>query len=437
MKKIIFTLILFLGLNSLYAETITLKTGKIVKGKIIEKNDRRVKIDITGTVVPYYMDEIASIGDAKEAESIKINIPEPLTTDFKGDRNEIVSKIILARKGTKRIQDKEIEEVAIKDFMHLVSEKFSDIDYEKKIIHNISEVKDCQFSLDAVDPLIKKMTQENVNSKLTPEQLHKRQEEINKVKLDMQRVMNMMGEKMKKMRNEVYIVGGSMYIHLTNKWVKMEVGFLDKFWAIILKAREGVIDENDFKDLYASTAQFSKESLAPLLEYIKKTTGQGSEYDLNTLAETQYLGKSAYALSLNNATILEAVKNGLINYTNVQKKKDLNLEIKSFKHRDFIDKDNYLKLASSIVIDLAFFNPEYGQVMTASSKTEILYDYPKDNIELSPELNQAVLVKDEEELGKIIAQEMKDMFKDLMPADKIKEPVIAAKENSQAHVKQP
>lgn len=54
------TLILALLLYSICsAETIYLKTGKKIEGKIIEMTDKYIKIDFYGTPVTYFMDEIA------------------------------------------------------------------------------------------------------------------------------------------------------------------------------------------------------------------------------------------------------------------------------------------------------------------------------------------------------------------------------------------
>lgn len=51
------------------AETIILKSGKSVEGKIIEKTDKRIKIEISEIPITYYIENIESI-DGK-----KINIP--------------------------------------------------------------------------------------------------------------------------------------------------------------------------------------------------------------------------------------------------------------------------------------------------------------------------------------------------------------------------
>jgi len=62
-KKLIVILLLMVLFYAplVFGETIILKSGKIVEGKILEKTDKSAKVDIEGIAVTYYLDEIASI----------------------------------------------------------------------------------------------------------------------------------------------------------------------------------------------------------------------------------------------------------------------------------------------------------------------------------------------------------------------------------------
>jgi hypothetical protein len=64
-----------------YAETIILKSGKTIEGKLIEKTDKYIKIDFYGVPLTYYIDEIKSIDgvDISFQSSIKTL---PLKTSF-------------------------------------------------------------------------------------------------------------------------------------------------------------------------------------------------------------------------------------------------------------------------------------------------------------------------------------------------------------------
>lgn len=61
---------------SVYAETVTLKSGKIVQGKVLEQTDTYLVIEISGLEIKYYLDEIVSI-DGKVITSVSTGNPSP------------------------------------------------------------------------------------------------------------------------------------------------------------------------------------------------------------------------------------------------------------------------------------------------------------------------------------------------------------------------
>ncbi|MFA5008810.1 MAG: transglutaminase-like domain-containing protein [Candidatus Omnitrophota bacterium] len=54
-----------------YSETIRLKSGKTIEGKIIEKTDKHIKVDIGGITVTYYADQILTGSPLPEADNTK------------------------------------------------------------------------------------------------------------------------------------------------------------------------------------------------------------------------------------------------------------------------------------------------------------------------------------------------------------------------------
>lgn len=50
---------------STFAETVVLKSGKTVEGKLIEKTDKYIKIDFQGVPLTYYLDEIERVDENK------------------------------------------------------------------------------------------------------------------------------------------------------------------------------------------------------------------------------------------------------------------------------------------------------------------------------------------------------------------------------------
>lgn len=66
MMLFVFGIFIFIINNSfVFGETIILKSGKTIEGKIIEKTGKYIKIDFYGVALTYYMDEVASIEGEK------------------------------------------------------------------------------------------------------------------------------------------------------------------------------------------------------------------------------------------------------------------------------------------------------------------------------------------------------------------------------------
>jgi len=68
---IFFSLILFITAKNAYPETVTLKNGKVYEGTIIEKTDDYIKLFFRGVPLKYYFDEIESISEEDDADSIE------------------------------------------------------------------------------------------------------------------------------------------------------------------------------------------------------------------------------------------------------------------------------------------------------------------------------------------------------------------------------
>lgn len=69
-KKLIIGIIIFFSLiGFVFADTIKLKSNKIIEGNIIERTDKYIKVDVgIGVPITYFLDDIESIG-GKEAVS--------------------------------------------------------------------------------------------------------------------------------------------------------------------------------------------------------------------------------------------------------------------------------------------------------------------------------------------------------------------------------
>ncbi|UCC95573.1 MAG: hypothetical protein JSW40_02190 [Candidatus Omnitrophota bacterium] len=74
MKNIFLALIVSLSLAfPVFAEKITLKSGKTLEGKIIQETDSFIKVDFSGILLTYYKDDIANIEKSTSNTQIKHN----------------------------------------------------------------------------------------------------------------------------------------------------------------------------------------------------------------------------------------------------------------------------------------------------------------------------------------------------------------------------
>ncbi len=78
-KKALFLLAIFFFIApNLFADTITLKSGKQIDAKILERTNERVKVEIAGVPITYFLDEIDSInGEKVSLSSQNESTPEP------------------------------------------------------------------------------------------------------------------------------------------------------------------------------------------------------------------------------------------------------------------------------------------------------------------------------------------------------------------------
>lgn len=85
MKKRMLLILLLVLCSPIYifAETIVLKNGKTVEGKLIEKTDKHIEIDFQGVSLEYFFDEIKTIDGIQ---------PGYLSIDKRGNKCEVQSK---------------------------------------------------------------------------------------------------------------------------------------------------------------------------------------------------------------------------------------------------------------------------------------------------------------------------------------------------------
>lgn len=97
-----FTILIFLEIAGLLfsspvlSETVILKSGQRIEGKIIEKNEKYIKIDFSGVSLTYWLDEVKSIGDNGVRVNNYKSIDEILS--FPENRINLLTAILLVYK---------------------------------------------------------------------------------------------------------------------------------------------------------------------------------------------------------------------------------------------------------------------------------------------------------------------------------------------------
>ena len=77
MKKImILAAFIFFLIPNAFADTITMKSGKEIEGKIMERTHKFVKVEFSGVQLTYFLDEIEKINGEKVSPEVK-NTPAP------------------------------------------------------------------------------------------------------------------------------------------------------------------------------------------------------------------------------------------------------------------------------------------------------------------------------------------------------------------------
>ncbi|MEI8349973.1 MAG: hypothetical protein WCI77_07450 [Candidatus Omnitrophota bacterium] len=79
-SAIVFMAILFIS-PFVFADAIKLKNGKLVEGTIVEKNGQSVKVDLSGILLTYYLDEIESVNGEKVKKA-----------EIKNESGKVISK---------------------------------------------------------------------------------------------------------------------------------------------------------------------------------------------------------------------------------------------------------------------------------------------------------------------------------------------------------
>lgn len=162
-------LVVFFCVSSVvFAETIYLKTGKKIRAQILERDDKKIRVDISGVKITYYMDEIDHIEDAgnQPAAAAQSNppvepspvsapssAPTPVDLTVRTDSKKALIMDLIDASGTK--------ETMSQMFTQIIDQSPSEQKASLKVVLNVDEiiprlvpVYDKYFSEDELKELI-------------------------------------------------------------------------------------------------------------------------------------------------------------------------------------------------------------------------------------------------------------------------------------------
>jgi hypothetical protein len=424
MKKLILIIIGLFFISAVsftYAEIITLKSGKTVEGEVIERTDGYVKIDFYGVPVTYLLSEVESIGGEivllpveETANGAMVEVKAETKPEANSANKDIIDNIKKTTKNVARVKTNQTEDVQMAGFLHSLTEKVSDVDFEQKVMSVSSIVKEYDFE---IKDLSKNMLEQKIiqaeRDGESKEKIQQMRDMSQKMSEGMDQMMSNFSKMMKDRKTELFILDKYMYLKSKDRWLKLELPFFDLFWQVISGSRTGKIDKEEFEKMLKDHPQTPTVAFEPLLASLDNKNLE-EIYNNSNITEDAFMGKPCYVVCIESKEYAEAIKDTMMSFAKSTGKIPTEISVDSFTYIEFISKESYLRLGSQANMAMVFKATEkMPDSLKASFKIDTVYSYPEGKIQIPPELGDAVAVKDENELQQMMMQDMGDMFGDL------------------------
>lgn len=145
--------VLFLSVYSVYAETIVLKSGQTVEGKLIEKTDKYIKIDFQGVPLTYYFDEINTINGQKLYPVVVTN---ELPVSYAQPAKQSSLGLAQVAKNNVGPEKRTLETDSFDDYVKFIKQRFYLLDQQ-----NFKKIS-CQIEVPLIADLVAKVKQQFV-----------------------------------------------------------------------------------------------------------------------------------------------------------------------------------------------------------------------------------------------------------------------------------
>jgi len=400
MKRGIFILaftIFFLG-SFCFAETIKLKSGKTVEGKIIEQTDEYIRTELYGIMITFYLDDIESINGQKVAKSEII-----AAISDKDVIKNILEESITARKNAKILQVNSLNKTRISELFNEVSEDSFAMDFENKRIWLTRQIKELEVS--GLDKILREQAAvqlEKAKVEGAPvEKLQQLKDFTEKMIQMIDQATKEMTDKMKEIKSTTYIIDKTMYVNVGKKWAKMESPEIEQIWQLHELISQYSLEDNEALDsnqLDKFNPEF-KTMVDKILSFKKSDIPK-----IDRINEGRFLNEPCYIIEyVQQEKIIDEIKEAIASFYRTSGQEEggldhsrMNIDYASYK--EYISKEDYLILGSYMEIASSFnfkLSRKPIKVYRASSST---YNYSLAGIILPEQAQEAILVQNEKEM---------------------------------------
>jgi len=411
-KRIFLVFIFCLAFNPLFAENIVLKSGESINGKIVEKTDKYIKIDFDGASLTYFPDDIKTI----DGVEVKSDVSAATAADFPQNAQvpgqDVVEKARAAQRAAKMVHINKTEEMEVKGILSLKAEETVAMDIENRVLHITKQFKDYNLDLAGLqEGIIQKKIAEAKEKGTPPEKIKQMEQMAASILSQGKNMMGKIMDTMKKTKYETFIINDDLFFFSPGGWLKMNNPSFSKFWEVTSLAMQGKVAADKAAAIAGSLPGGSGQFLSSLLTAMERS-GTSDFYQGAKITETDFSGQQCYKLDIDSKNVMDILKNTLLGYMkSTGKGENLSTDIKNFSYAEFISKDNYLKLGTQTSMEMVFLDTKQAvPPLVAFIKTNDTYGYPKDISVPREALSTAKVVKDENELRNIIAEQYKSLL---------------------------
>ncbi|MEI8349258.1 MAG: tetratricopeptide repeat protein [Candidatus Omnitrophota bacterium] len=394
---------------TLFAETILLKSGKVIEGKILEQSPAGIKIDFAGVTLFYYTEEVQAI----DGKSVSSAIQQTGIQAVSSDKKFFAQNIEAALKTTKRIHVISNEALHVSEAVSSASEYIVDIDFTNKIMKISSHIRTLTLPTHILE-FYKKLILQNQLAQARKKGLseQKQKELRDAFELKFKEIVEVFKTKIEKLQNtiiDMYVFQDSLVLNVADKWAKIKDPSFLRFWSEA-SFSSAVQDPLVLSDSLRTITNLDIKNLLPLSLLREEAAFTVSDSNMSV--------EDCYVLDVDQKVVEDKMKKSfLMSVSEKTQHRQLQPELvfDAATVRFFISKKNFLPLRYEAQTQFAAVTKEFVAVRKQDMSFEITSDfsYPSESLVLPQEAQTAIVVSSPmEALNKVTG----DLFKLDAPA---------------------